>query len=41
MDYELTEQQRQIYENIIEDLEEVRNGDIFGECRLQCLLFQD
>ena len=31
MDYKLTEQQHQIYENIIEDLEEVRNGDIFGE----------
>jgi exodeoxyribonuclease-5 len=31
MDYELTEQQQNIYENIIADLKEVREGDIFGE----------
>lgn len=31
MDYKLTEQQQQIYENIIEDIKEIKSGDIFGE----------
>jgi len=31
MDYKLTEQQQQIYENIIEDIKEIKGGDIFGE----------
>jgi exodeoxyribonuclease-5 len=31
MSFELTKQQKNVYENIIEDLKEVRNGDIFGD----------